>query len=58
MIIVMEAHAGLEQIQQVSSKLEEKGFRVHLSQGVERTIIGAIGQRTAATMELFETLPG
>lgn len=54
----MEAHAGLEQIQQVSSKLEEKGFRVHLSQGVERTIIGAIGQRTAATMELFETLPG
>ena len=58
MIIVMEAHAGLEQIQQVSSKLEEKGFRVHLSQGVERTIIGAIGQRTAATMVLFETLPG
>lgn len=54
----MEAHAGLEQIQQVSSKLEEKGFRVHLSQGVERTIIGAIGQRTAATMVLFETLPG
>ena len=44
MIIVMEANAVPEQIQQVSSKLEEKGFQVHLSQGVERTIIGAIGQ--------------
>lgn len=58
MIIVMESNAAPEQIQQVSSKLEEKGFQVHLSQGVERTIIGAIGQRTPATMELFETLPG
>lgn len=58
MIIVMEAQAVPAQIQQVSSKLEEKGFQVHLSQGVERTIIGAIGQKTAATMELFETLPG
>lgn len=54
----MEANAVPEQIQQVSSKLEEKGFQVHLSQGVERTIIGAIGQKTATTMELFETLPG
>jgi 3-deoxy-7-phosphoheptulonate synthase len=58
MIIVMEANAVPEQIQQVSSKLEEKGFQVHLSQGVERTIIGAIGQKTTTTMELFETLPG
>ncbi|MFY9121375.1 MAG: 3-deoxy-7-phosphoheptulonate synthase [Syntrophomonadaceae bacterium] len=58
MIIVMEANAVPEQIQQVSSKLEEKGFQVHLSQGVERTIIGAIGQKTATTVELFETLPG
>ncbi|NLP24369.1 MAG: 3-deoxy-7-phosphoheptulonate synthase [Syntrophomonadaceae bacterium] len=58
MIIVMEAQATPAHIQQVSSKLEEKGFQVHLSQGVERTIIGAIGQKTATTMELFETLPG
>lgn len=58
MIIVMEAQATPAHIQQVSSKLEEKGFQVHLSQGVERTIIGAIGQKTTTTMELFETLPG
>ncbi len=54
----MEAQATPAHIQQVSSKLEEKGFQVHLSQGVERTIIGAIGQKTTTTMELFETLPG
>lgn len=58
MIIVMESQAVPAQIQQVCDKLEEKGFQVHLSRGVERTIIGAIGQRTPATMELFETLPG
>jgi len=58
MIIVMEPHAIPVQIEQVCKKLEEKGFQVHLSRGVERTIIGAIGQRTPSTMELFETLPG
>ena len=58
MIIVMESQASAAQIQHVSSKLQEKGFQVHLSQGIERTIIGAIGQRTQATQDLFETLPG
>lgn len=58
MIIVMEAHAAPAQIEHVTSRLQEKGFQVHLSQGVERTIIGAIGERTQATMDLFETLPG
>ncbi len=57
-IIVMEAQATAEQIKQVNSKLEERGFQVHLSQGVERTIIGAIGERTQATQDLVETLPG
>lgn len=54
----MEPHAIPVQIEQVCKKLEEKGFQFHLSRGVERTIIGAIGQRTPSTMELFETLPG
>lgn len=58
MIIVMESQATVAQIEQVSSKLVEKGFQVHLSQGIERTIIGAIGERTQANRDLFETLPG
>lgn len=58
MIIVMEAQATAGQIDQVSDRLKEKGFQVHLSEGVERTIIGAIGERNQATLDLFETLPG
>ncbi|QGT99862.1 2-keto-3-deoxy-D-arabino-heptulosonate-7-phosphate synthase I beta [Candidatus Syntrophocurvum alkaliphilum] len=58
MIIVMEKNAGHEKIGQVTSKLESKGFQVHLSEGVERTIIGGIGQRTQEVIELFESLPG
>ena len=58
MIIVMESRATKIQIEEVSKRLEEKGFQVHLSTGVERTIIGAIGERTQATQDLVETLPG
>lgn len=58
MIIVMEKDTPREQIEQVSQKIKEKGFQIHLSQGVERTIIGAIGEHSQATIEMFETLPG
>jgi 3-deoxy-7-phosphoheptulonate synthase len=58
MIIVMEKNAPTDAITMITGKLEDKGFQVHLSQGVERTIIGAIGERTQATMEMFETMPG
>jgi 3-deoxy-7-phosphoheptulonate synthase len=58
LIIVMERNAAPEQLQVVKERLQDKGFKVHLSQGVERTIIGAIGDKTPALMELFETMPG
>lgn len=58
MIIVMELMAHDEHILQVQEKLQERAFQVHLSRGVERTIIGAIGNRTQEDMDLFETLPG
>ncbi len=31
---------------------------MHLSHGVERTIIGAVGNRTQEDLDLFETLCG
>lgn len=58
MIIVMEKNSGKDKIDQVAEKLAARGFLIHLSQGVERTIIGAIGERTQEDMDLFETLPG
>jgi len=58
MIIVMERMVPEEQIRMVEQKLEEKGFQVHLSKGVERTIIGAIGERTQTIMDTIETMAG
>lgn len=58
MIIVMEKGASPNQISQVSAKLAEKGFQIHLSEGVKRTIIGAVGERTQEAMDTFEVLPG
>lgn len=58
MIIVMQKNAPEEQVNRVGEKLQEKGFKVHVSEGVERTIIGAIGNRTQAIMEFIEMLAG
>lgn len=46
MIIVMSKGASQEQVQQVVNRLESEGFKVHLSQGEARTIIGVIGENT------------
>jgi 3-deoxy-7-phosphoheptulonate synthase len=43
MIIVMKMGASQAEIQSVVSRVEGLGFRTHLSQGEERTIIGVIG---------------
>lgn len=43
MIIVMKPNATDSSIEKVVEKLEEKGFRVHISEGVTQTVIGAIG---------------
>jgi len=43
MIIVMKMAATEEDVQGVVQRVQEMGFRAHLSQGEERTIIGVIG---------------
>ncbi len=46
MIVVMRHDAEQEQIEAIRHRLIDEGFQVHLSQGVERTIIGVIGENT------------
>lgn len=46
MIIVLKKDAREKEIQEITERLSEKGFKVHLSQGVEKTIIGAVGDRS------------
>jgi 3-deoxy-7-phosphoheptulonate synthase len=43
MIIVMQQHAEPKNIEAVVKRIEELGYKVHLSRGEARTIIGIIG---------------
>ncbi|OPX90478.1 MAG: Phospho-2-dehydro-3-deoxyheptonate aldolase [Pelotomaculum sp. PtaB.Bin104] len=58
MIIVMDHLANDEQINAVLARLEKAGFLIHLSAGVERTIIGAIGDKTHLKDMSLEAMPG
>lgn len=58
MIIIMKAGASDEQINAVADKLKKHGFGIHLSKGVERTVIGAIGDKRAIELETLAMLPG
>lgn len=58
MIIIMRPDATDEQINQVVEKLKAHGFGVHLSAGVERTVIGAIGDKSAIQLEALTMMPG
>jgi len=58
MIIVMSHRAAKNQIEEVISRLKDSGLNVHLSQGVERTVIGAIGDKTRLSELALEALPG
>ena len=58
MIIIMKPGASDEQINGVTDKLKNLGFGIHLSKGVEQTIIGAIGDKTTLQVETIQVLPG
>ena len=58
MIVIMERRASPKQIEEVVVRVEELGFRAHLSQGEERTIIGVIGDERPLATEALEVLDG
>ncbi|OPX83987.1 3-deoxy-7-phosphoheptulonate synthase [Pelotomaculum sp. PtaB.Bin117] len=58
MIIIMDHHADDDKIEAVIIRLKKAGFQIHLSRGVERAIIGAIGDKTRLGDIGLEALPG
>lgn len=58
MIVVMSHRANDGEIEAVLVRLEKIGFQIHLSRGVERTIIGAIGDRNILGDISLESMPG
>lgn len=43
MIIILSSQATEEDLQKLTANLKERGYGVHISRGVEKTIVGAIG---------------
>ncbi|MBN1840930.1 MAG: 3-deoxy-7-phosphoheptulonate synthase [Deltaproteobacteria bacterium] len=59
MIIVMKKKAGREQVDSVIQWVESVGYKAHISEGVERTIIGAVGdEREKVRLKAAEDMPG
>ncbi len=58
MIIVMQPGAAEPEIAAVVARIRSHGLDVHLSRGVERTLIGAIGDERKLDPEMFDPLPG
>jgi 3-deoxy-7-phosphoheptulonate synthase len=54
----MEPRAHDELINSVVDKLKSMGFEVHLSRGIEKTIIGAVGERRAEAAQALEAMTG
>ncbi len=58
MIIVMNKDVTDAQIGTVVKKLKDAGLKANISRGIERTVIGAIGDERALSEEMFTPLPG
>jgi len=58
MLIVMTAHAGKGEIDNVIRVVETLGFRAHVMPGATRTAIGVTGNQGAVDLSHFENLPG
>ncbi len=58
MIVVMEPRADDQLIDSIIDKLKSMGFEIHLSRGIEKTIIGAVGERRAEAAQALEAMAG
>lgn len=58
MMIVLEAGAREEQIQHIVQVVEGKGMKTHLSKGVDKTVIGLIGDKRMIAEVSLESFPG
>lgn len=59
MIVVMKAGAAPEELQEVVKRIEELGYRAHVMYGVERQVIGCLGdERGKHQLQSLELLRG
>ncbi len=58
MMIIMSAEASTDQIASIVARVESEGLHAHLSQGVEHTVIGVVGDIRRINREQYTRLPG
>lgn len=58
MIVVLKPGLTQDEIQKVIERIESFGLRAHVSEGKERTIIGAIGDERLLADQTLESFPG
>src|SRR5437588_4900379 len=58
MIIVLRPNSSTEQIDHILERIQELGFKAHLSRGELRTIIGVIGDENKLQAEPLSAIPG
>ncbi|MBW2975804.1 3-deoxy-7-phosphoheptulonate synthase [Candidatus Woesearchaeota archaeon] len=57
MIIVLKTNASQKEISAVSEKIKKMGLEPHISKGVERTVIGAIGDESLLKEDQLKAMP-
>ena len=58
MLIIMKPNATPQQVENVIVQIKQAGLAAHLSQGIETTLIGAIGETHDLSTDVFEVLDG
>jgi len=58
MVIVMHKGAAPEKIILVEKRLHKRGFTVHVSQGINRTVLGVVGESDRVDRDALAALPG
>lgn len=59
MIVIMKSNASAKEVAAVIARIEDDGYRVHLSEGKERTIVGIVGESpTPLKQENYATMDG
>ncbi|MBI3174823.1 MAG: 3-deoxy-7-phosphoheptulonate synthase [Chloroflexi bacterium] len=58
MMIIMKTSATPQEVERVVDRIKSLGLAAHLSQGIEATIIGAIGETHSIPTDQFEVMDG
>jgi 3-deoxy-7-phosphoheptulonate synthase len=58
MIVVMKTGSSQDEVRRVVDRIEVGGLKAHISQGIEHTVVGVLGQTFPELRDALELLPG